>query len=116
MNTISKLSKRSAKFCIVAILTLDLAAAHAQDYGSQDGGTENEPKGECMNWIYSGKHSRLGFGKGKMCWRLPKGALKIEDTSWKKPFGGPNSLPNETKEKLHDKPKRWLNKRLGTKW
>lgn len=111
----TEISKGSAKFCIVVILTFSLAAAHAQDQGGQDSGTENKPKGECTNWIYSGKHSRLGFGKGKMCWRLPKDALKIEDTSWKKPSGGPNSLPNETKEKLHDKPKSWVNKRLGTK-
>lgn len=63
--------------------------------------------------VYEGKHSRFCLKRNGVTWSPAPGAFKIKDTSFKRPLGGPKSLPNEVHRKVIEKPRKWLKKRLG---
>lgn len=100
----------TAKITASILVATFLAATSAY---AKDSSSTEEPDKEKCTYIYEGKHSKFGYKKNGICWQPPRGALKIEDTSWRHPLGGPNSIGNEMSRKLFQKPGRWLRKRLG---
>ncbi len=96
---------------IMLVTFLGSASANSDDSKSN----QNSEKEKCT-YVYEGKHSKFGVKEKGICWRLPRGALKMKDTSWRRPLGGPTSIGNEVIRKGVQKPLRWAKKRLGLKW